>query len=105
MDPRIGELMREGKTVYYAMIDGRCVEGSLDRVEVALGMRKPVRTLRVYNVTVTPRFKQYAGSWASGEYTVEVSAYDRAGAIKEARREYNADSWDNPATYRASLAK
>lgn len=62
-------------------------------------MSAPIRT---YNVTVTPRHKLYAGSWSSGEYTVEVDARTRNEAIRRARASYE-DSRTNPATFKARL--
>lgn len=56
--------------------------------------------MNLYCVTVKPRHKLYAGSWASGEYTVEVFAATRAEAIRKARRDYE-DSKVNPATFTA----
>lgn len=57
---------------------------------------------RTYVVTITPKHKAYAGSWSSGEYTVEVYAKDRNHAIRQARAGYE-DSRVNPATFRARL--
>jgi hypothetical protein len=48
-------------------------------------------TTKAYEVTITPKFVTYAGSWAGGEYTVTVFAKDKAQAIKRAR----ADRADN----------
>jgi hypothetical protein len=63
---------------------------------------KTALTFRTYVVTVRPKHKLYAGSWASGEYTVEVDATDRDHAIRKARDGYE-DSRVNPATFRARL--
>jgi len=104
MDARIGQLMREGKTVFYAFVASRYVEGTQEQVEIALGIRKARRVLRRYTVTVTPKYAAYSGSWSAGEYKSEVVAYDRAEAIKQARQEFNENNFSNAATYRARLA-
>lgn len=65
MDPRIGILCCEGKQVFYAFVDGYHkpeFRGTLDQVEVALGIRtapvarpvaKPIKTLRTYVARLT----------------------------------------------------
>ena len=116
-DPRIGVLMREGRTVYYAFVRGYgqpATEGSLETVEAALGLRRrppgvagnhaPVRS---YVVTVTPKMLTYGSHGVNGPYDVTVLAKSRAEAIQRARR----DRWLEegrhgvPATYRARLEK
>jgi len=59
-------------------------------------------TARTYIVTITPRYSMHSGSWASGAYTTEVIAKDRAHAIKIARRDYE-DGAVNPAKFTACL--
>ncbi|MFA6230992.1 MAG: hypothetical protein WC617_12600 [Rhodanobacter sp.] len=116
LDPRIGTLVRGMETVYYAFVHGYQadpLEGSLEQVEVALGLRQapsaqaeappspvPARrrlassgtALREYTVTVTPSVVTYAGgsytgSATFGEYTVQVLAKSHAQALQKARRE------------------
>ncbi len=116
LDPRIGTLVRGMETVYYAFVHGYQadpLEGSLEQVEVALGLRQapsaqaaaapspvPARrrpassgtALREYTVTVTPSMVTYAGgsytgSATFGEYTVQVLAKSHAQALQKARRE------------------
>lgn len=61
---------------------------------------------KTYVVTITPKHQTYAGAWASGEYTVEVFARDRAEAIRKARSDYSAENGGmNPASFRATLKK
>lgn len=59
---------------------------------------------RTYTVTVTPKHKLHAGSWASGSYEVEVTALTRSQAIRSARRDYE-DGAINPAKFTAKLKK
>jgi hypothetical protein len=91
LDPRIGTL-NSGKC--YAYVNGYAAEpvvGSLEEVELALGLRKPVaaakpaRTVRTFVVTVTPGVT----SWNVQEYEVRVNARDRNEAMRRARAEYN----------------
>lgn len=106
MDARIGQLIREGKPVFYATAGGY-FEGSLAQVETKLGLRtKPqaARSLRSYSVTVTPKLEVHVGTWCSGEYTREVMAYNRNDAIKQAREEFSENQFGNTATYRAKVA-
>jgi len=56
-----------------------------------------------YEVTITPKLTVYAGAWKSGEYTIEVTAKDRASAIKRARQHRIDEGDDVPATYRAKV--
>jgi len=60
--------------------------------------------MKVYEVTITPRYAAYAGAWQAGAYTVEVYAKDRAAAIKRARAGYE-DARVNPARFTAKLKK
>lgn len=46
---------------------------------------------KAYEVTVTPKQTTYAGSWVSGEYTVEVFAESASKAITKARQDRNAE--------------
>lgn len=120
MDARIGQLMRDGGIVHYAFVSGRAqaVEGSLEVVEAALGLRQPFapapvipaarsvakRILRTYEVTVTPSTVVHVGGWQSGAYTLDIDAHDRSDAIKAARRGWTEDvAIGVPATFRAHL--
>jgi len=115
-DPRIGKL-NSGK--FYCFQDGHGKPefiGSLEEVEVALGLRQPIAReskpakkqgeLRDYIVTITPRRITYAGCATFGEYAVEVVARSNNDAITTARRERNESEgrYGVPATYRARLA-
>lgn len=61
---------------------------------------------KTFVVTITPKHQSYAGSWASGEYTVEVFARDRPEALRRARADYSAENGRmNPASFRASIKK
>jgi len=61
MDARIGQLTRDGKAVFYKN-EGGYVEGTLERVEAALGLRAapvaatPVVESKTYNVRLTFQF-------------------------------------------------
>lgn len=114
LDPRIGTLVRGQETVFYAFVNGYHadpLEGTLEQVEVALGLRQaaPVRKaavtvlspatrrrapdakdLRKYTVTVTPSIVTYAGGSYTGgatygEYTVQLFAKSHAKALQKAR--------------------
>lgn len=95
MDPRIGTLNQNGKTVYYAFLNGYNhpeTQGSRDEIEVALGIRvtspkpvvkterKPVKkptVLRDYVVTLL---------WQGGQpEEITVEALNHADAIKKGR--------------------
>lgn len=84
MDPRIGMLNRDGKSVFYAFphgYDRPAVEGSLRTVERSLGIRaimprKP-RVKRSYVVTLM----WHGAAWE--EITVE--AFDATDAIRQGR--------------------
>jgi len=39
MDPRIGTIVREGTTLFYAFIDGVLREGSREHIECLLGIK------------------------------------------------------------------
>lgn len=129
MDARIGQLMRDGRPVFYAYVNGynhEPFEGSLEQVEIELGLRlagddelyledgdspapMPVKAsrsswdVRRYLVTVTPRYAISCGYQDVRQYTVEIEARSRNAAIKEARDEHNENHWNNPARYRARL--
>jgi hypothetical protein len=130
MDPRIGMLMREGKTVHYAHVAGYAsppFEGSLEAVEVALGIRPappasrpatatvqpkaPARRskslLKTYIVTVTPKMVVYCGSYTEREHEVQIDAKTSAEAIKLVRQRRRAEdgSLTVPATFRARQAR
>ena len=64
-------------------------------------------TYKEYEVTVSPKFKSYAGSWASGEYTIRVSAVDANSAISLARKQYRQENGrvEGGADFRARRAK
>ena len=118
LDSRIGQL---GNGHYYCFHNGYDKPefvGTLEQVEIALGLRQPPKKqvspqprasqrLRTYVVTITPRFVMYADSATFGEYTVEVDAKSNAEAISVARKERteNEGRFAVPATYRARLAR
>lgn len=111
LDPRIGTLVRGQETVFYAFVNGYHadpLEGTLEQVEAALGLRpatpgtrvvptpaprrcaQPSRDLREYAVTVTPSIVTYSGGAYTGgathgEYTVQVFARSHAKALQKAR--------------------
>lgn len=112
LDPRIGTLVRGQETVFYAFVNGYHadpLEGTLEQVETALGLRRQAspairvvpspaprrraptsRVLREYTVTVTPSIVTYAGGSYTGgatygEYTVQVFARSHAKALQKAR--------------------
>lgn len=107
MDARIGKL-NSGK--FYAFVSGYdkpATYGTLEQVEIALGLRKAspkAKTLRSYEVTVTPAIVVYAGAWKGDSYTVDVSAYTAADAIKQARAKRREEDgrFAVPAAYKAS---
>lgn len=112
LDSRIGMLQTANGIVFYAYVNGYDkpeTRGTLEQVEVALGLRKApkkARKLRSYTVTVTPKFVAYAGGWKNEAYEAEFMSYDSNEAIKQAREEYNANnSGCGPATYRAKVNK
>jgi hypothetical protein len=114
LDPRIG-VLNSGQ--YYAFAHGYdkpAKYGTLDEVEVALGLRQPAPAsaigsrhkktwLKRYAVTVTPKYVTCAGSCRFGQYTVEVHARTSAEAITEVRRARNLEEgrYGVPATYKA----
>lgn len=112
LDPRIGILCVQGKTVHYAFVNGYDkpeTRGSREEVEAALGLRAPIvvkaapapaakparraRELREYIVTVTV-------SWMSGyddepgtkrlydSYDFHATAHTMKDAISAARKDY-----------------
>lgn len=108
MDPRIGELRRDGVLLFYAFCQGYDrpeTVGTLAQVEAALGVQPcevsaddKMRTLLaqrvakaekifLYSVTVTPKITSYHGTTVAGPYTVEVLATSAKEAIKVARAE------------------
>ena len=123
-DPRVGLLLREGRVVFYAFVDGYAnppLEGPLEAVQRALEVsdarrgtgslvrkaKPPLRAARSYLVTVTPRFVTYCGSTVNGAYKVEVLAQTREQAIQRARADRRLQEGRHavPAAYRARLAK
>lgn len=118
MDARIGQLIRDGKPIFYAFPRGYGqppVEGNLAQVEMALGLRAGAkerktapakRQLRKYLVTVTPSIVTYSGTHASDEYTLSMWAYSRSEAISKAReqRRENEGRYAVKATFKARLS-
>jgi len=116
MDPRIGQLMKEGRIVFYAFVNGYDkpeVTGTLEEIEYALGLRDEVVALkeqakarpaiRTWVVTITPKITTYASGCTFGAYDVEVDARTYNLAIKAAaddRRE-SEGAHGVPATYTA----
>lgn len=127
LDPRIGMLCKEGKTVYYALLHGYGkpeTQGTLEEIEVALGLRPPIAPrqeddeeeavqsrpterggLRPYLVTITPKLVTFAGSQTFGESTERVYAKSRTEAIKKVRSQVREaeGTMGVPCTYRACL--
>lgn len=101
MDSRIG-ILNSGKFYAYANGYGKPpVVGTLADVEIALGLRKPVKKLRAYIVSVTPK-KEF--HFNSGVDFIEVQALDANQAIKKVREMCQVSRYDVPNTYRAKLA-
>lgn len=109
MDPRIGTLIRNGKEVFYAFARGYDrppVEGSLEAVENALGLRPSRAAWRSYVVTLTWR-----GQMAESDEAVIVRAKSHSDAIKRGR-DWKRDNYGRtrpcelvPCSFRARLAK
>lgn len=129
MDTRIGQLTRDGRPVFYAYVNGynqEPFEGTLEQVEIELGLRlacadeldleegeapAPVKAtrsawdVRLYLVTITPRYTIACGGLQFPKYTIEHYARSSNAAIKKAREEHNDNHWNNPAEYRARLKR
>lgn len=119
LDPRIG-MLNGGR--FYAFLDGYDkpeTTGPLEEIQRALAalddgrpvtalvvVAKPVRALRDFAVTITPRVTTYSGSSTIGEHTVTITARTAAEAVSEARRRYReAEGRERvPATFTAKLA-
>jgi len=99
MDARIGILMREGQTVYYAFADGyskQPFEGSLEDVERRLGLhtgcdsatavRSKQRSSEVKSWVVTMRFEHPAWDERDGIVYRGVFGRTRAEANRAAAR-------------------
>lgn len=116
IDPRIGQLMRNGKVVHYAMVNGYGkppVEGTQKEVEAALGLHvapvvKPAanKVARSYTITVTPKTDYWVGTTKMGQYEVEVCGLTAADAIKISRqtRRDEEGRFAVPATFTAKLS-
>lgn len=94
MDARIGKLIREGKEVFYAFVNGNYTEGALENVEVALGLRAALvaRTkaaMMKWNVTMVFQFP--AWDEVNGIPYKDIEARSKSEAIKEARRQAEYD--------------
>lgn len=112
LDPRVGILMRNGAPVFYAYHQGNGadpIEGTLQEVEVALGLQprlplpqpvndsenphEPAKTFgklgrfRRYEVTVTPSVTLYSGGLTFGETVEHVDALNRRDAEKQVRQQ------------------
>lgn len=97
MDARIGVLMREGKEVFYKS-EGGYIEGSLEAVEVALGIRAslpveevvsssvkaPNKGYKEYDVLLT--FKYPAWDEVNGIVYKDIIAGSKRDAIERVRR-------------------
>lgn len=115
MDSRIGQLMRDGQIVHYAFVNGYSadpVEGTLEQVEIALGLRRPpkrarkpgrrVVELKPYLVHIE---KKYPAWYEVGGFDWSVNAYNAKDAERRARK-FAADNWisgrmEGPVYYRA----
>ena len=119
MDARIGQVVREGKTIFYAFIGGRELSNLVESadaadIETALQGKAPAAkavakkpsTYHNYAVTVTPKYEFSVGMFRSGSYQVEIAAKTREEAVKEARRRYKENSSfpGDTATYTAKMA-
>lgn len=96
MDARIGKLIRQGKEVFY-ITEGGYMEGSVQQLEDRLSgasavVSKPKKTFKTFSVTITPKYQSYGSGWSSEEYNMEVVAYDRNDALKQARKQYSDNS-------------
>lgn len=102
MDPRIGMLMREGRSLYYAFVDGYArpaVEGTLEAVEVRLGLRqrvahttassRAVKPCKDWNVTM--RFQHPAWDEKDGIEYRGISARSKSEANRIAARQARND--------------
>lgn len=120
LDPRIGMVVRGGRKVYYAFVDGYdkpAKEGTLAEIEATLGLKpaptptaeKVAASRKQFEVTVTPKEQRWTGQHQSGEYTVIVSAKTRDEAISKAREQYNFENGrpaiSGGATYKARVVK
>ena len=130
MDPRIGVLVREGISVFYAFMEGYKDEpycGSLNDVERALGVpltpSQPTSStphiaepntaastasncLRRYAVSVTPVVVAYCGSSTiagSTEYVYSASRNEAISSVRDAVRAVNGRHGQS-FKYRARLA-
>lgn len=118
VDPRIGTLNREGKTVYYAYVAGVYVEGSVDDLTTALaaGVVPPAKvaapqrktTLRSYDVTVHTKMTVYFGSATVTDLEVVMveaaTAKEAISMVRKTRRDIEGRH-AVPATFTARLSK
>lgn len=113
MDSRIGILIQEGKTVYYAFAHGYDnpeTQGSLADVEAALGLRTPQQAPKARKTTV---YREYIVTMITDEISEElpVDAKSHADAISRARSYYNMNEGRTRAcdllsrSFKARLAK
>lgn len=108
IDPRIGMLIRNGVEVFYGYHEGYDrppVEGSLQQVETALGIRSAqpeisiddqwavsdphsIKSLsaRTYAVTIKPSVTLYSGSTTIGDSVELVDAHTRREAVTIVRK-------------------
>lgn len=94
MDARIGKLIRQGKEIFY-ITEGGYMEGTVKKLEKKLNATitvKVKKTLKTFSVVVTPKYESHGSGWSSGKYEMEVMAYDRNDALKQARKQYNDNS-------------
>lgn len=116
LDARIGTLLTEGRTVFYAFDRGYGqpeTRGTLEQVERSLGILRASglaatkrKVLRTFTVTVTPRLVTYGSHGANAEYTIDVSAASHADAIKIARQRRRDEDgrFAVPADYKARIS-
>jgi len=115
MDPRIGQLIRDGRAVHYAFVNGYSadpIEGTLEQVEIALGLRRPaarpgklvrrVITLKPYLVHIE---KKYPAWDEVGGFDWPIDARNGKEAVQKARK-HAGDNWisgrmEGPIFYRA----
>lgn len=91
LDPRVGILNRNGKTIYYAFVNKVAVEGTLDKVMRALrgqpARKERVQTMYRYTIMATVRHPNWdeANGWVG-----QVMAFNAKSAKKLFRERMSA---------------
>ena len=113
MDPRIGMLMKDGKKVYYAYVNGFDqpeTQGSLEEVEMALGLRASQKASKAKKPAT---YREYVVAMTQGGEVEETTenAKSAADAISKARHFWNMQDGRTqvvgllPRRFKARLAK